>query len=1090
MAFDVYPNQPSPLKVPKAPSPGVPTSSLPQLVTQHAAPYPPWQVPGGYEQAMFIGVAMTGVTATPTFQLQAGNGAALTLTGNPTRINSDATGTRLGDAWVKPSSTSGLPVTASANVFDILVGFDQTPTVTWNLTIQNNDTANDGYFAWVVADNPAETAQPWVDAVYLDTSTSPPTPASTLSYQVLTGDKVSDSFRVSNYGTASFDVTALSPALSSGFSLGPGTTLPLTIPSGTQHVLTVDFTAPSTPPMPDGVTTVTPTLTTNPVDPNAVHNQQFTVKAKTEQLEVVLLLDDSGSMTWDPDGNALPAGSNSARWWELRDASSQFLDLLAFFGSGRGSYGVAKFPPSDPANTSTFDLEDPPFKAIPSDMTATKGAIAAVTPTNSTPMGDGLEHVLNPVNHYFKTDDLSLAADRRWLILMSDGAQNSGTHQPSEAIAPGQGLKEKKIKMFALAYGVQGHSNVDHDLLTTLESNSYSDADGGGQIGVVDIEGQTAVDFAGAMRNAIKTGLRELGSSSDPSAVFLIGQSEARHDVLLTPHDDKAAFAINWNTPDASRLQLELLSPACEVITPDNAGRGPLSQVTFRGGDRYQTYYFDSGFLANPGGQPRYGTWTMLVTVPLQLQALPADRAAAAGASPVYEYYSYDLMAESTLRMRLTLDQAAYYAGDPVVVSARLTAAGVPLTGASVVLSTTAPAQSQANWLAGLSVPADALAQAAERLKGQDATPILVKTLAAEIAGLRFDAGAQQGDLVMTDPSRFGVYQATYTGTSVPEHRTLYVTATGLTPDGLVFRREGKLELFVQVRPDPVATILTLHFGAGGTAIATVFPRDKFGNVLFTEPRPTGGLQLVASGASFTGPLVNNLDGSYSRPLTVTGPSPAVGVQFNGQDVIPVRPVPPVADLHYVDEVIRFDAGAIASANQHNDPQAVLGSIDGKPAGTFVSLGAGGQLTVGFRRRVIVAEDGGDDITVFIQPDDDLRSYRLEAYSTEHRHDDDDDDDDNGHDDDNRHGHRRHWVSLGESIGVTQSFSLRAAGLEHTPALRITDTSGRARGADLSPLTTPGVSVLGVGVLKTGRDRPFDLEDVPDWLSRLWQELT
>ena len=242
---------------------------------------------------------------------------------------------------------------------------------------------------------------------------------------------------------------------------------------------------------------------------------------------------------------------------------------------------------------------------------------------------------------------------------------------------------------------------------------------------------------------------------------------------------------------------------------------------------------------------------------------------------------------------------------------------------------------------------------------------------------------------------------------------------------------------------------------------------------------------------------MSNLDGSYSRPLHVTGPSPAVGVQFDGQDVIPAQPLAPLADLHYVDEVIRFDAGAIVSANQHSDPQAVLGSIDGKPADTFVSLGASGQLTVGFRRQVILAGDDGDDITVFIQPDDDLRAYRLEAYSTEHGHDDNDDhdgDDHDGHGDhehrDHEHGDHQHWVSLGESIGVTQSFSLRAAGLEYTPGLRMIDTSGRARGADLKALITPGVSGRSIGVLKTGRDRPFDLKDVPDWLARLWHDLT
>ncbi len=1048
MAFDVYPTQPSPLTVAKA------SSSTPQPFTQRAAVYAPYQA--AYAQVMFIAVGMTGPTATPTFQLQAGTGPALTLKAQSAQIDS-APNTRLGDAWM----------TSSANVFNIFVGFDQVTTATWNLTIQNNDTAADGQFTWVVADNPGDSVQPWIDVEPV-----------TLSFDALIQETESDSVQVSNYGTGPFTVTAVNPALPAGLALA--TTLPVAVSPGAAASLTVTFSAPGT----SGPTTATSTLTINPADTaagtTAGHNEQLTINALAQQLEVVLLLDDSGSMSWDPLGNPLPAGSSSARWSELEDGANQFLDYLAHFGNTRGGYGIARFPPGDPNIPASFDIV--PFTPIPTqpNIGSAQQKIAAITPLDNTPMGDGMHRVMDTATSYFATDQNSIDNDRRWLILMSDGAQNQGSN-PTDFITPTDFLTQNKIEVFSVAYGIPGHSNVDIDLLTNLASASYS----GGQIRAVDKDGITAQTLAQALRDALKAGLTPTASSRDPSAVFLYGQEENSHDVLLTPYDGKTAFSLNWDTPDATRLQLTLLSPICEEITPENAGQGALSQVTFRGGTRYQSYYFDSDFLANMGGQPRYGTWTMVVTRPIELQAMRANAAGAADVSGVYEYYSYDVTAESSLRMRLTLDQIAYYAGDPVGVSARLTAAGLPVTGASVVLSTTSPAQSLANWLAGITVPAAAMAQAAQQLQGQDATPILVKALGAQIAGLQFDPSTQQGNLVMTDPRRIGTYQATYTDTVVPEQRTLYVTAIGETPDGTAFRREGKLQVFVQVRPDPVATILTLHFGAGGTAIATVFPRDKFGNVLFTEPRPAGGLQLVATGANFTGPLVNNLDGSYSRPLVVTGPSPAVGVQFNGQDVIPARPVPPLADLHYVDEVIRFDAGAIASANQHSDPQAVLGSIDGKPADTFASLGAAGQLTVGFRRRVILADVGGDDITVFIHPDDDLRSYRLEAYSTEHRHDHDGDDDD-----DNGHGDRRHWVSLGESIGVTQSFSLRAAGLEHTPALRITDTSGRARDDERKPLITPGVSADGVGVVKTGRDRPFDLEDVPGWLSRLWEELT
>ena len=39
-------------------------------------------------------------------------------------------------------------------------------------------------------------------------------------------------------------------------------------------------------------------------------------------------------------------------------------------------------------------------------------------------------------------------------------------------------------------------------------------------------------------------------------------------------------------------------------------------------------------------------------------------------------------------------------------------------------------------------------------------------------------------------------------------------------------------------------------------------------------------------------------------------------------------------------------------------------------------------------------------------------------------------------------------------------------------------------------MTTPGVSVRGIGVVNTSGDVPFDLNDLPDWLSYLWRDAT
>ena len=131
-------------------------------------------------------------------------------------------------------------------------------------------------------------------------------------------------------------------------------------------------------------------------------------------------------------------------------------------------------------------------------------------------------------------------------------------------------------------------------------------------------------------------------------------------------------------------------------------------------------YMVGADFLRNVADptRPRYGTWTLRVLSPLK------------DAQQGLENYDYDIIVESDLRMEVALDRAPYYAGDPIRVSARLTAAGRPITNASVVIATTAPQQSVNNWIAGLTVTPDALKRAQDSLK-VDFSPILVKKVAA-----------------------------------------------------------------------------------------------------------------------------------------------------------------------------------------------------------------------------------------------------------------------------------------------------------------------------------------------------------------------
>jgi hypothetical protein len=186
------------------------------------------------------------------------------------------------------------------------------------------------------------------------------------------------------------------------------------------------------------------------------------------------------------------------------------------------------------------------------------------------------------------------------------------------------------------------------------------------------------------------------------------------------------------------------------------------------------------------------------------------------------------------------------------------------------------------------------------------------------------------------------------------------------------------------------------------------------------------------------------------------GTTPVIGVSFNGQTIIE-QTVPPIAKLIWVNKVEAFLLGAQAApgANLHSDPKAALGDITTKPSGVFVSLGGFGALTVAVDGEAILAQ-GDDDINVFVQPDDDLRAYLVEALPS------------NSDDDDKKN----QWVALGTSPGTTSSFSLAKAGLRAATSIRITDKSGCTRDAGFKPLSTPGVSIRAVGVKSVGEGDP------------------
>lgn len=342
-----------------------------------------------------------------------------------------------------------------------------------------------------------------------------------------------------------------------------------------------------------------------------------------------------------------------------------------------------------------------------------------------------------------------------------------------------------------------------------------------------------------------------------------------------------------------------------------------------------------------------------------------------------------------------------------------------------------------------------------ERLKGQDASAIYIKGLAAAAKGIQFPGTSRTSEVRLVDANGLGVYSGVVANTTTADTYKFVIEAVGQTPDGQFFRRESHEQVRVRVKPDASSTLVDLQLlppsSATANVLVRVFPRDRFGNVVLLDPADKGSIALTTTAGEFTSGITTTFDGSYAQTLSYPqGTTPAIGLIIRGNVVVPGSPIPPIEALVWADYVVSYHEGGQAApgANQHTDPHDALGDPLKKPADRFVSLGASGSLVVGPSGKDVLAS-GADDVVVVVQPDFDLRAYRVEA--------------------EDAHMPGR-WIVLGESPGVTRGFRLRAGGLRAASAIRITDRSGRTRDESLKPLATPGVSIRGVGFRQTGYD--------------------
>ena len=1000
---------------------------------------------------MFIHIAMSDPTvpitagAAPTLSLRAG-------TGDPVQINVGAA-----DALIyNTPGENPLDLVAGANIvdngapndvflIDVTVFSVGSP---WEVHILNND-SNPRDFVCVVADSESETEQPWLNV------------ADGLDYdtlgQHLTGqDPVDLIVEVANKGTGSLTVDAgdigVIGALDFEVLSVPGPLNPNSIGN-----LTIRFNSPATP----GQSTVDYDITSNDTTaksgiPGISHNRRVSISATTGQLELIMLLDASGSMAYQPNGDSSVIAETDSRWGKLKVAAKQFLDLLSDFGNGLGRFGVAMFP--DITNIDVVAPVPVPSSAdfqTPKDISdatidSAKNALDDHTPKQAsaaTSMGHGIGRVIGttPASFgYFNDDDDSMAFNPRWLVIMSDGKHNSSPPAPEDFYktiegdgtcndvgnAPdGESFVDKKIKVISIAYGdddVATVFEVDHAMLERLACKS----DGVSLDAGADDAG---LELLKEFRSAITNGLA-LDPTQDPAGFLTSSNPEARHQISVTEYDKKVSFVVNWATPHRN-VDVQLLTPDCQLITPGVARDEPT--IRFHDHPRYAIYTIEEGYLRDDNQNiSRHGVWTLIISI----DGLYLEEG---------EPYEYEVITESRLKLSLKLDRAHHYAGDPIHLTARLTLDGQPVPDASVYLHLTKPGQADANILGRATVTAEQLARASEALRDEvDATRLGIKRHALKLSQRSIIPITKFSPIAM--PFADGAYTATITDTSTPEKYTFYVTVTGKTISGTFYRREKRLQVRVGVRPvvdftrfDIVYSQIIEDNVPFRVADVRIIPQDRFGNLYLTEPDldPTV-IGLTVQGGRFREPLVSDLDGSYRcQVVHDLDASPVISLDIGGEKVTPSVTIVPTGKLTYVDKVIDFRLGAEGSpgANQHRNPIEALDDVTLNDR--FVALGGLGVIVLGFEDKdLMIQSQGDDDVTVFMQPAQPLRNYQVEVMPAD----------------------RDEWVELGRA-DVTASFSLRKVGLKQARAIRITDRSFHLTDSSGNAISDPGVSIRGVG---------------------------
>ena len=612
---------------------------------------------------------------------------------------------------------------------------------------------------------------------------------------------------------------------------------------------------------------------TNPANQDVL---QVTVNTVTHGM--VLVLDRSGSM-----GSNF--GPGVTRWDAAVRAGHAWLDLFRAFRPGNlHKAGIVTFEHDTcgwtPATAADVTLRDPTTGAPAMSMSSLSGFgdVAQLNLGNfdsCTPIGDALIKAWEAIGAGLLAGSGGKKAS---VLLLTDGYENSGrvtiaanqgaaaTTFAADRATPAHAFANGLIgnRLFTLAIGQQ----VDQARLNNLGAGFYQMTNDATQmlpafaqmIGAV-LDAQPAMPLAGVTDPGNPpNALYYPASAGEQNVAFLVPWSSATDDL-----------SVGWRQQGSVGV--------FTTVNPAGAGVQYYQR---------QTHGLLVANIQTVTGGSLATEWRV-------------QHIAGGVAQPLTDQ-QVSCIVDLVVKAEPSFDKPQYFIGEPIKLSCRISHGGSLVTGASIGIDVARPGEGLGTFLSTHAArykdmkepptsqskdpPKDKGLMHATLLKllGMDDLPVVTPPdFKLYDDGAHGDGAADDGD-----------YAETFTDTVKEGTYTFRYRIEGTLPDGSRYSRLFVRSTWVGVKPDPG------HLGAVWTVLANP-PQGMIGNLLTFTPKTKSGeylgpfqtdvIKLSVAGGSFDGPLVDNIDGSYSQRVVYRdGRGPIVSIEIQGVAMDPTGP--------------------------------------------------------------------------------------------------------------------------------------------------------------------------------------------------------